>query len=188
MSKRRNHPGRPSMGNGEKAKDFKGTMGKLIRYLKPYYLKLILVMIFAVGSTIFSIVGPKILAKATDKLSQGIMAKVRNVGGIDFSYIIHILLILLVLYLVSALFNYIQGWITSGISQKVAYDFRKDISEKMNRLPLSYFALEYLYYYFEVHQILLEFLFQIHFLNYHILFQFLCILPSYIQQYFFSTY
>ena len=127
------------MGNGEKAKDFKGTMGKLIRYLKPYYLKLILVMIFAVGSTIFSIVGPKILAKATDKLSQGIMAKVRNVGGIDFSYIIHILLILLVLYLVSALFNYIQGWITSGISQKVAYDFRKDISEKMNRLPLSYF-------------------------------------------------
>ena len=139
MSKTRNHPGRPSMGNGEKAKDFKGTRGKLIRYLKPYYLKLILVMIFAVGSTIFSIVGPKILAKATDKLSQGIMAKVRNVGGIDFSYIIHILLILLVLYLVSALFNYIQGWITSGISQKVAYDFRKDISEKMNRLPLSYF-------------------------------------------------
>ena len=139
MSKTRNHPGRPSMGNGEKAKDFKVTMGKLIRYLKPYYLKLILVMIFAVGSTIFSIVGPKILAKATDKLSQGIMAKVRNVGGIDFSYIIHILLILLVLYLVSALFNYIQGWITSGISQKVAYDFRKDISEKMNRLPFSYF-------------------------------------------------
>ena len=139
MNKRRNHPGRPSMGNGEKAKDFKGTMAKLIRYLKPYYLKLIFVMIFAVGSTIFSIVGPKILAKATDKLSQGIVAKVRNVGGIDFSYIIHILLILLALYLVSALFNYIQGWITSGISQKVAYDFRKDISEKMNRLPLSYF-------------------------------------------------
>ncbi|WP_173551758.1 ABC transporter ATP-binding protein [Sharpea azabuensis] len=127
------------MGNGEKAKDFKGTMAKLIRYLKPYYLKLIFVMIFAVGSTIFSIVGPKILAKATDKLSQGIVAKVRNVGGIDFSYITHILLILLALYLVSALFNYIQGWITSGISQKVAYDFRKDISEKMNRLPLSYF-------------------------------------------------
>ena len=70
MNKRRNHPGRPSMGNGEKAKDFKGTMAKLIRYLKPYYLKLIFVMIFAVGSTIFSIVGPKILAKATDKLSS----------------------------------------------------------------------------------------------------------------------
>ncbi|MDD8048960.1 MAG: ABC transporter ATP-binding protein [Thomasclavelia sp.] len=132
------------MGHGpnmsvEKAKDFKGTLKKLIRYLKPYYFKLVVVMIFAAGSTIFTILGPKILAKATDKLSVGIMAKVRGTGGIDFSYIGMICIILVCFYLVSSLFSYIQGFITSGISQKVAYDLRKSISQKTDRLPLKYF-------------------------------------------------
>lgn len=123
----------------EKAKDFKGTIKKLFVYLKPYYLKFIFIMIFAAGSTVFSIFGPKILAKATDKLSEGILAKVSHTGGIDFEAIAQILIFLGCIYLLSALLNYIQGYLTSGISQKVAYDLRKDISIKMNRLPLSYF-------------------------------------------------
>lgn len=126
-------------GRNEKAKDFKGTIKKLFAYLRPYYFKFVFVIIFATGSTVFSIFGPKILAKATDKLSEGIIAKVGNTGGIDFDAIGKILIFLACIYLLSAFFNYIQGFITSGISQKVAYDFRKAISEKMNRLPLSYF-------------------------------------------------
>ena len=97
------------------------------------------VIIFAIASTIFSIIGPKILSKATDKLIAGISAKIQNTGGIDFTYINKILLLLLGLYLLSMLFNYVQSWITSGISQKVAYSLRKDISEKIDRLPLSFF-------------------------------------------------
>lgn len=131
------------MGHGkqstEKAKDFKGTIKRLFAYLKPYYIKLVFVMIFATGSTVFSIFGPKVLAKATDKLSEGILAKVQNIGGIDFDAIAKILLFLAAIYLLSAFLNYIQGFITSGISQRIAYDFRKAISEKMDRLPLSYF-------------------------------------------------
>ena len=126
-------------GNNEKAKDLSGTLKKLLAYLKPYHFKIGMVMVFAVCSTIFNILGPKILAKATDKLSEGIMAKVANTGGIDFSYIIKILLILVVLYAASSLFSYIMGWIISGVSQDAAFSLRKDISEKMNRLPLSYF-------------------------------------------------
>lgn len=126
-------------GNGEKAKNFKGTLKKLFVYLKPYYFKLAVVIIFAVGSTIFTIVGPKILAKATDKLSEGIMAKVSNIGGIDFDYIGMICLILVGFYLVSALFSFIQGFITSSISQKVSYDLRSSLSKKMSKMPLSYF-------------------------------------------------
>ena len=126
------NPGMHGMrGGGEKAKDFKGTIAKLFRYLKPYYFKL--------ASTVFAIVGPKILAKATDKLSEGIMAKVSGTGGIDFEYIGYIIWILVGLYLVSALFSYIQGFITSTISQRVAYDLRTSISKKMDRMPLSYF-------------------------------------------------
>lgn len=143
-NQRRNGPKfNPSMhgmrGGGEKAKDFKGTIAKLFRYLKPYYFKLVIVIIFATASTVFSIVGPKILAKATDKLSEGIMAKVSGTGGIDFEYIAYIIWILVGLYLVSALFSYIQGFITSTISQRVAYDLRTSISKKMDRMPLSYF-------------------------------------------------
>ena len=134
---------RGPMGHGankfQKAKDFKGTIKRLFAYLKPYYFKFLLIMIFATGSTIFMIFGPKILAKATDKLSEGIMAKVTNTGGIDFDAIFSVLIFLTCIYLLSTLLNYIQGFITSGISQRVAYDFRKAISEKMNRLPLSYF-------------------------------------------------
>ena len=102
-------------------------------------MKFIFIFIFAAGSTIFSIFGPKVLAQATDKLSEGIMAKVSHTGGIDFDAIFQILVFLVCIYLFSALLNYIQGFLTSGISQKVAYDFRKEISEKMDRLPLSYF-------------------------------------------------
>ena len=126
-------------GNNEKAQDLGGTLKKLLAYLKPYHLKICFVMVFAVCSTIFNIIGPKVLAKATDKLSEGIMAKVANTGGIDFNYIVKILLILVVLYAVSSLFSYIMSWIISGVSQDAAFSLRKDISEKMNRLPLSYF-------------------------------------------------
>ncbi len=123
----------------EKAKDFSGTFARLFRYLKPYYWSLLAVIIFAIASTVFSIIGPKILSKATDKLIAGISAKIQNAGGIDFTYINKILLLLLGLYLLSMLFNYVQSWITSGISQKVAYSLRKDIAEKIDRLPLSFF-------------------------------------------------
>lgn len=141
MNKNRRAPmgmGR-SRGNNEKAKDLGGTLKKLLAYLKPYHFKICFVMVFAICSTIFNILGPKILAKATDKLSEGIMAKVANTGGIDFNYIVKILLILAVLYAASSLFSYIMGWIISGVSQDAAFSLRKDISEKMNRLPLSYF-------------------------------------------------
>lgn len=134
---------RGPMGHGaratEKAKDFKGTIKRLFSYLKPYYFKLLLVLIFASGSTVFSIFGPKILAKATDKLGDGILAKVSRTGGIDFEAISQILIFLACIYLLSAFLNFIQQFITSGISQRVAYDFRKAISEKLDRLPLSYF-------------------------------------------------
>ena len=132
-------PGMQGMRGGEKAKDFKGTLGKLFKYLKPYYFKLVIVIIFAVASTVFSIVGPKILSKETDKLGEGIMAKVNGTGGIDFEYISYIILILVGLYLLSALFSYVQGFITSTVSQKVAYDLRTSISTKMDKMPLSYF-------------------------------------------------
>jgi len=141
MSDRRRapHPGGRRSRGTDKAKDLKSALKNLFHYLKPYYIQLVIVMIFSIGSTIFAIVGPKILAKATDKLSEGIMAKVQNTGSIDFEYILKIIMILAVLYAVSALFNYIQGFIVSGVSQKVAYRLRQDISEKMNHLPLSYF-------------------------------------------------
>lgn len=134
---------RGPMGHGahatEKAKDFKGTIKRLFGYLRPYYFKLLLVLIFASGSTVFSIFGPKILAKATDKLGEGILAKIANTGGIDFEAISQILIFLACIYLLSTLLNFVQQFITSGISQRVAYDFRKAISQKMDRLPLSYF-------------------------------------------------
>lgn len=125
---------------GEKARDFKGTMSKLLKYLKPYRLSMLLVLIFAVASTIFSIVGPKIMGKATTRLFEGIVSVVSGTGtGIDFTYIGNILLFLIGLYIVSALFSYIQGWIITGVSQKMTYNFRKEIAEKINHLPLRYF-------------------------------------------------
>ena len=131
-------PGR-SRRSFEKPKNFKGTMKKLIVYLKPFYGRMFIVMLFAIGSTIFSIIGPKILGKATTKLSEGIIAKVMHTGGIDFDGILKIILILVVLYITSAIFSYIQGYIMTGVSQEISYNMRKELSEKMNRLPLKYF-------------------------------------------------
>ena len=123
----------------EKPKDFKGTFSKLLDYLSPYKVKLIIVIIFAIGSTIFSIVGPKVLGKATTKIFEGLISKISGGAGIDFGYIKRILLILLGLYGLSSLFSYIQGFIVSGVAQKVSYNLRKEISQKINRLPLKYF-------------------------------------------------
>ena len=129
-----------AMMRGEKAHDFKGTMRKLIRYLGFYKISIVIVMLFAVASTIFSIAGPKILGKATTKLFEGVMGQIAGTGtGIDFGYIGQILLITLALYLGSSLFAYIQGWIMSGISMDITYRFRKDIADKINRMPFKYF-------------------------------------------------
>lgn len=118
----------------------KGTLSKLLDYLRPYRLKLIIVMIFAIGSTVFSIAGPKILGKATTKIYEGVISKITGSGGgIDFQYLLNTVLLLLGLYIISAVFSYIQGLIVTGVSQKVSYNLRKEISEKINRLPLKYF-------------------------------------------------
>ena len=133
------------MGGGpravEKAKDFKGTMKKLGVYLKPYSLSIAIVILFAIGSAAFSIVGPKILGKATTKIFEGLVQKITGVSdaSIDFGYIGNIAMILVALYLVSSLFGIIQSFIMSGVAQKVSYNLRKQISEKMDTLPLNYF-------------------------------------------------
>jgi ATP-binding cassette subfamily B protein len=127
-------------GSTEKAKDMKGTLRKLVRYLGPYTLSILLVTLFAIGSTVFSIVGPKILGRATTALFNGMMAGLGGVGmAIDFAYIGRILLTVLGLYVLSALFGYIQGWVMAGVAMKVTYRFRSDIAEKINRMPLRYF-------------------------------------------------
>ena len=133
--------GQKQQGSPQKAKDFKKAMGKLLSYLKPYRLSLVVVVIFAILSSIFSIVGPKILGNATTEIYSGIMGKIlgTNSAGINFIAIGKILLVLLVLYLLSAGFSYIQSYIVAGIVQKMSYSFRKQISEKMNRMPLKYF-------------------------------------------------
>ncbi len=133
------HGGRGPMGIPEKAKDFKGTVGKLLRHMGRYKLAMGVVILFAIGSTIFSIIGPKILSRATTELFNGLVAKVSGTGGIDFTKIGQILLLLLGLYGLSALFSLIQGMIMTEISQKLCYGFRKDISEKINRMPMKYF-------------------------------------------------
>lgn len=133
--------GHGPMGGGEKAKDFKGTMKNLGSYLAKFKLSIILVIIFAIGSATFSIVGPKILGKATTKIFEGLVAKLSGVAGagIDFDAIEKIILFLVGLYIISAIFSFIQGYIMSGISQKVSYNLRKELSEKINRLPVKYF-------------------------------------------------
>ena len=125
--------------SGEKAKDFKSAMKRLFQYMKKYRIQLGIMIVFAVGSTIFSIVGPKILGKATTELFDGLMSKISGGKGIDFGKIGAILLWTLGLYLVSAAFSFIQGWIMTGISNQVTYNLRKDISGKINRLPMKYF-------------------------------------------------
>ncbi len=125
--------------NGEKAKDFSGAVKKLLRYMSKYKIRLIGMMIFAIVGTVFNIVGPKILGKATTELFNGLVAKVNGTGGIDFDKIGKILLWTLGLYLCSAAFSFVQGFIMTGISNDVSYSLRKDISGKMNRLPMKYY-------------------------------------------------
>lgn len=129
----------PMRATGEKAKNFKGTMKQLAVYLKPYWIQIIIVFLFAVGSTVISVVGPKILGKATTILAEGLLAKMTQRGGIDFEGLLRILLIMTALYLVSALCSFIQRFTMSNVTQKVAYNLRKSLSEKINRLPLNYF-------------------------------------------------
>ncbi len=123
----------------EKAKDFKTAMKRLLDYMKRYRLQLVVMMVFAVGSTIFNIVGPKVLGKATTELYDGLISKINGGVGIDFGKIGEILLIALGLYLISAAFSFIQGFIMTGISNQVTYNLRKDISVKINKIPLKYF-------------------------------------------------
>lgn len=127
------------MMKGEKPRDFKGTMKKLILYLKPYSLPLIAVFFFAIAATILGIIGPKILGKATTRLFEGVMAQIAGNGSIDFVYIGNIILLTAGLYIFSSILSFIQGWIMSGVSLNITYRFRKDISEKINRIPLKYF-------------------------------------------------
>ena len=124
---------------GEKAKDFKGTVKKLLSHMGRFKLQLGLVGIFAVCSTIFNIVGPKVLSQATTEIFNGLVSKVQGSGGIDFGKIGQILALLLVLYLISAGFSLLQGWIMSGVTQKTCYGLRRDISEKIHRMPMRYF-------------------------------------------------
>ncbi|MCL2615348.1 MAG: ABC transporter ATP-binding protein/permease [Dehalococcoidia bacterium] len=129
------------MRGGQKAKNFRGTMRNLLRYMRPYRLAVIAVFIFAIASTAFNIAGPKILGNATTKLFEGIVGKVMHVPGafVDYGYIGRIALILLTLYFISALCSYIQGWLMTGVAMKVTYRFRQDIFRKIDRLPLKYF-------------------------------------------------
>jgi ABC-type multidrug transport system fused ATPase/permease subunit len=133
-------PGGHGMMRGEKARDFKGTMRKFIQYLGAYKWAILVVMIFAAASTVFTIVGPKILGQATTKLFEGVMSQTPGNGpNIDFAYIANRLLLVLGLYLISAMFAYIQGWIMAGVTAKVTYRFREAIANKINRMPLRYF-------------------------------------------------
>lgn len=144
MAQTGNRHGRGPMGHGpgvpvEKAKDFKGTIGKILSYMGSYKPALIVVMIFAVASTVFNVIGPKILSRATTELFRGLMSKLSGGSGIDFTKIGRILAGLLCIYLCSALFSFIQGWIMTGISQKMTFRMRREISEKINRMPMKYF-------------------------------------------------
>ncbi|MGN1403290.1 MAG: ABC transporter ATP-binding protein [Ruminococcus sp.] len=142
MANERKH-GMPGHGGGqmpvEKAKDFKGSIGKLFVYIKKYHAAVVVVILCAIVSTVFSVIGPDILGKATTELSNGLMAKIQGTGGIDFTKIGQILLFVLGLYLFSSLFSFIQGWLMTGVTQKVCYRMRRDISEKINRMPMAYF-------------------------------------------------
>ena len=124
---------------GEKPKDLKKSIKQLAQYIGKYKIAIFIVMICAACSTVFNVAGPKILGKATTALSEGLMEKIRGTGSIDFARIGTILLFVLGLYLMSALFSFIQGWIMTGVTQKVCYRLRKEISEKINRMPMKYF-------------------------------------------------
>ena len=140
---RMQHRGRGPMGRGmqpgEKPKDLKSSLGKLLSYIGNFKAAIIVVMIFAAASTVFNVIGPKTLGKATTALSEGLMAKIQGTGSIDFTYIGQIRLFVLGLYVCSAAFNFIQGWIMTGVTQKICYRMRKEISRKINRMPMKYF-------------------------------------------------
>jgi ATP-binding cassette subfamily B protein len=129
----------PMLMGGVKARDFRGTMARLLRYLSSHWTAMGVVFVFAVGSTLFSIVGPKILGQATTKLFEGVMSQLAGTGAIDFGFIGRVLLMAAGLYAASAVFGYLQGWIMSGVSVQVTYRMRQDIALKINRLPLRYF-------------------------------------------------
>ena len=132
--------GRGIRGPAEKAKDFKGTMKTLASYLAKYKLSIIIVFIFAIGSVTFSVIGPKILGKATTEIFNGLVSKVSGSGkGIDFDAIKKILISLIILYVISTVFSFVQGFVMSGISQKVAYNLRDELVKKLNILPMKYF-------------------------------------------------
>ena len=133
----RHGPG--AMAVGEKAKDFKSTMKKLLAYMRRYLPSIVIALLCAVGGTVFSIFGPKILGQATTKLFEGVIAMLTGTGGIDFAAIGQILLFLAGLYVLSALLSYVQGWVMAGIATKASYAMRTDISRKIDRLPMSYF-------------------------------------------------
>ena len=124
---------------GEKPKDFKNSIEKLVRYLGRYWYAIVAVMIFAAVSTVFSVAGPKVMARATNALVEGLGKKIAGTGSIDFTYIAKVLLFTLGLYICSAVFSFIQGMIMTGITQKTCYRMRKEISEKINRMPMKYF-------------------------------------------------
>ena len=132
------HPGGGMM-PGEKARDFKGTTRKLLAYMGGYKFALLMVIVFAIGGTAFNTFGPRVLSKATTEIYTGLVNKLSGTGGINFEKIGKILIVLLVLYLISSCLSFVQGWIMTGISQKLCYKLREEISEKIHRLPLGYF-------------------------------------------------
>ncbi len=127
------------MGTGEKAKDFKGTMKKLLNYIGKYKIGILFVLIFAVGGTVFNILGPRVLGNATDEIFNGIMSKISGGAGINFSNVTSILLTLLCMYIVSAVLSFAQGLVMTSITQRICYNMRLEISEKINRMPMKYF-------------------------------------------------
>ncbi len=125
--------------HGEKAKDFKGTTKKLLKYMSRYKIGMIFVAIFAIASTVFTIIGPKILAGATTEIFEGLVRKVQGIGGIDFDAIAKVLITLLIIYAISAIFGYLQGFIMTNISQKISYKLRKQLAQKINKIPMKYY-------------------------------------------------
>ena len=139
MAEPRRHGPRGRMAPVEKAKDFKGSIKKLVKYIGRYKFAVLAVMIAAAASTVFSVIGPKVLGNATTELAAGLMKKIQGTGVIDMDAIANILFIAITLYVVSAGFMFVQGWLMTGITQKICYRMRREISEKINRMPLKYF-------------------------------------------------
>ena len=139
VTQRRRHGPAGRMMPGEKAKDFKGSIGKLMRFMGQFKAALVLAIVFAIGSAAFNIMGPKVLSQATTELFEGIVAKVGGTGGIDFDAIAGIIVTTLVLYLISAACSFVQGWMMTGVSQRTCYGLRRAIAEKIDRMPVGYF-------------------------------------------------